>query len=422
MINRAIATLCRQEGGRILASLIRHFGDFDIAEEALQDAFEQALGHWPAAGVPDNPAGWLFRVARNRGLDQLRKRAPLHHDAALIEQIQAPSRDDDDTAEFGSDDDRLRLIFTCCHPALAPSAQIALTLRTVCQLQTAEIARAFVEPEATTAQKLVRAKRKISQARIPYAIPVREEWPERVAAVLAVVYLLFNEGYAATTHHGLLRLDLTAEAIRLGREMIRLLPDQAETTGLLALMLFHHSRRATRVDVEGVLVPLELQDRGAWDRDEIRDATALLDSALLKRQPGPYQIQAAIAALHANAPTAADTDWIQIVALYGALLRHQPTAVVELNAAAALAMATSPEQGLAWMDRIAASGRLPEYHLLPAARADLLRRMARYDEAGVAYRMALALATNPAETAYLQRRLAQVEAASAGGSINPSRP
>jgi RNA polymerase sigma-70 factor, ECF subfamily len=412
MLNLAINRICRRDGGRILASLIRQLGDFDLAEEALQDAYERALQRWPDAGLPEDPAAWLFIVARRRAIDLLRKRAPLRDGDAALQLLEAPAEEEpdfDQASAFFATDDHLRLIFTCCHPALAQSAQIALTLRYVCQLSTREIARAFMEPEATTAQKLVRAKSKISQARIPYEIPAREAFPERRATVLAVIYLLFNEGYAATEHTALQRLDLCGEAIRLARELIALLPDCAESLGLLALMMFHHARSATRVDAEGVLVALEEQDRSRWDRHQLIEATAMLDRALLFRTPGPYQIQAAIAALHANAAQATATDWAQILALYGALLRHQPTAVIELNAAVAMAMATSVVEGLAWMDRISARGELDQFHLLHAARADLLRRLNRLEEAAAAYHRAIACATNSAELAYLRRRLGEVE-------------
>jgi RNA polymerase sigma-70 factor (ECF subfamily) len=416
MLTLAIDSLCRREGGRILASLIRHLGDFDLAEEALQDAYEKACSRWPVIGMPDDPAAWLFTVAKRRGIDLLRKRAPLRNGEAMLQHLETRVGEEeiDAPAAFGDIDDHLRLIFTCCHPALAQSAQIALTLRYVCQLSTREIARAFVEPESTTAQKLVRAKSKIAKARIAYEIPPREALPERRATVLAVIYLLFNEGYIATEPAAFKRTDLCGEAIRLARELVTLLPDCAESLGLLALMMFHHARRETRIDADGILVPLEAQDRSRWDRRLLHEANATLDRALLLRQPGPYQIQAAIAALHANAPHAAATDWTQILALYGALLRHLPTAVVELNAAAALAMATDVAQGLAWMDRIADRGGLDRFHLLHAARADLLRRLDRDDEAAEAYRRAIDHVTNPAERTYLQRRLRELEGRASG--------
>jgi RNA polymerase sigma-70 factor (ECF subfamily) len=418
MLARAIATIHRRDGGRILAGLIRRLGSFDVAEEALQDAYAAALNRWPGEGVPDNPAAWITVVAQRRGLDVLRRERHRHPDSeALIEALVAPAFDPDDGAA-GIADDQLRLIFTCCHPALAQSAQVALALRTLCQLTTAEIARAFLEPEATTAQKLVRAKRKIADAGIPYEVPGPEALPERLACVLAVIYFVFNEGYSATEHDQLLRPDLSAEAIRLARLLVLLLPAQPEAQGLLALMLLHESRSAARSAAGGELITLEEQDRRMWKRAMIDDATSLLDGAMLLRTPGPYQIQAAIASLHANAASAAETDWLQISALYGALLRHVSTPVVELNAAVALAMAGSIEQGLAWIDRIAASGELDHYHLLHAARADLLRRMARWAEAKVAYAKALDCVKNPIERNYLQRRLAEVSEVERAGIVN----
>ncbi|HXX32719.1 MAG TPA: DUF6596 domain-containing protein, partial [Myxococcaceae bacterium] len=323
---------------------------------------------------------------------------------------QGPDPVDEDPARVsGVEDDRLRLLFTCVHPALAQPAQVGLALRTLAGLSTREIARAFLEPEVTTAQRLVRAKRKIREARIPYEVPRPEVFPERLDAVLAVVYLVFNEGYASTEHPGLLRPDLCAEAIRLGRLLVELLPGEPEVRALLALMLLHDARRAGRLGPDGALVPLEEQDRRRWDRSAIAEGTALLDAAVEQRRPGPYQVQAAIAALHARADRAENTDWRQIAGLYGALLRMAPTPVVELNAAVALAMAEGPEAGLGWMDRLARRDALAGYHLLPAARADLLRRAGRADEARAAYREALALVRNPAERAYLERRMAELD-------------
>ncbi len=401
MFARAIDELARRDGGRILAGLIRRFG-FDIAEEALQEAYAAALASWPRDGLPANPAGWITTVAQRRGIDRLRGDARI--DPASESTLAAlPADIAPEPGHFP--DERLALIFTCCHPALAQSAQVALALRTLCGLSTRDIARAFVEPESTTAQKLVRAKNKIATARIPYEVPAPGQLPARLATVLAVIYFVFNEGYAATTHHQLLRPDLSAEAIRLARLLMTLMPNQPEVQGLLALMLFHDSRRDARTGEGGVLVPLEAQDRGRWHRAEIAEATALLDAAMLARAPGPYQVQAAIAALHANAPSAAETDWPQISALYGALLRHLPTPVVELNAAVALAMSAGVDPGLVWIERIAARGELDDYHLLHAARADLLRRAGRLDEAAAAYRAAIAKTENAAEAAYLARRL-----------------
>ncbi len=412
MLARAIATLHRRDGGRILAGLIRRLGSFDIAEEALQEAYAEALERWPRDGVPDNPAAWLTVVAQRRGLDVLRRDSRLHVDGeSLIAGLVAPLPEEAAENPSGVADDQLRLIFTCCHPALATSAQVALALRTLCQLTTAEIARAFVEPEATTAQKLVRAKRKIAAAKIPYEVPTPDALEDRLAAVLAVIYFVFNEGYSATDHDQLLRPDLCGEAIRLARLLNTLMPDQSEVLGLLALLLFHDSRRSARTDADGALIPLEEQDRTLWNRENIVEATALLDSAMLQRRPGPYQIQAAVAALHANATSASETDWRQISALYGALLRHVETPVVELNAAVALAMASSIENGLAWIDRIAASGSLDGYYLLHAARADLLRRAQRWPEAKAAYAQALEQVKNLAERNYLLRRLQEVTVA-----------
>lgn len=412
MLTPIIDGICRAEGPRLLAGLIRRVGDFELAEDAMQDAFTKALEVWPARGLPASPAAWLTTVARRRALDLLRRRAtgPLYTDEPpdMAAPESEPESEDADTAALsGVEDDRLRLVFTCCHPAIAQQAQVALALRTLGGLSTREIARAFLEPEATTAQRLVRAKRKILDARIPYAVPSRELLPERLQAVLGVVYLIFNEGYATTEHDGLIRPDLCAEAIRLARLLAVLMPDEPEVQGLLALMLLHDARRATRIGSDGALVPLEEQDRSRWQRGEIEEGVALLEAALLQRRRGPYQLQAAIAALHAQAPRADQTDWRQIAVLYGGLLNEQPGPVVELNAAVALAMAQGPEHGLSWIERLERGGELDGYHLLPAARADLLRRLGRRDDAAAAYRDALALVRNPAERLYLERRLAE---------------
>ncbi len=412
MFAHAIAEIHRRDGGRILAGLIRRLASFELAEEALQNAYAKALEHWPRDGVPDNPAAWLTTVAQRSGLDTLRRNGRIQVESESV--LAAMSAPIDDVAEenpSGVTDDQLRLIFTCCHPALAQSAQVALALHTLCRLTTTEIARAFVEPEATTAQKLVRAKRKIAEAGIAYEVPAADALPERVTTVLAVIYFVFNEGYSATNRGDLLRADLCAEAIRLARLLAMLMPEQAEVLGLLALLLFQDSRRHARAGADGVLIPLEEQDRNRWDRAYIVEATGLLDAAMPKRKPGPYQIQAAIAALHANAPTAAETDWRQISALYGALLRHMATPVVELNAAVALAMATTLDDGLAWIDQIAAAGALDDYHLLHAARADLLRRAGRWAASRAAYERALALVKNTAEQEYLLRRLREISSA-----------
>ncbi|HEX7440832.1 MAG TPA: DUF6596 domain-containing protein [Caldimonas sp.] len=413
MLTPVIDSICRAEGARVLAGLIRRFGDFELAEDAMQDAFEKALETWPRQGLPAAPAAWLTTVARRRALDLLRRRAtgPLYSDEPPDMAAPEPEPNDSLAAHLsGVDDDRLRLVFTCCHPAIAQPAQMALALRTLCGLSTREIARAFLEPETTTAQRLVRVKKKILDARIPYKVPSRELLPERLQAVLGVVYLVFNEGYATTANDGLMRPDLCAEAIRLARLLVELMPDEPEVLGLLALTLLHDTRRGTRVDAEGALVPLEEQDRARWQHDLIAEGLATLDTALALRRRGPYQVQAAIAALHARATRADETDWKQIAALYGGLLREQPGAVVELNAAVALAMAEGPEHGLAWIARLEEREELVGYHLLPAARADLLRRLGRTLEAEAAYGAALALVRNRAERLYLERRLAECRA------------
>jgi RNA polymerase sigma-70 factor (ECF subfamily) len=406
MLSQILDQVFRREGGRVRATLIRQLGDFDLAEDAFQDAVARALERWPAEGIPTNPAAWLTTVARRRSVDLVRRRRP--HGPLPDLPAEPADADEGPAAVSGIDDDRLRLVFTCCHPALAQQAQVALALRTLGGLSTREIARAFVEPEATTAQRLVRAKGKIRSARIPYEVPRRDDLPERLAAVLAVVYLIFNEGYSAAEAESYLRPDLCGEAIRFGRLLVELLPDEAEPRGLLALMLLHHARRAARIGADGGIVPLEEQDRSTWDRNEIRDGTATLDAALPMRRPGPYQIQAAVAALHANAPTPADTDWPQIAALYAGLLRHTATAVVELNAAVAMAMAGRFAEGLDWVDRLAGSEELRGYHLLPAARADLLRRAGRFGEAAAEYDRALGLVKSPAERHYLERRMREI--------------
>jgi RNA polymerase sigma-70 factor, ECF subfamily len=407
MLTPTIDGICRAEGARLLAGLIRRFGDFELAEDAMQDAFTKALEVWPAEGLPAAPAAWLTTVARNRALDLLRRRAtgPLYTDEPP--DLAAPESDDvepDGAAHSGVDDDRLRLVFTCCHPTIAQPAQVALALRTLCGLSTREIARAFLETEATTAQRLVRVKRKIQEARIPYEVPSRELLPERLAAVLGIVYLVFNEGYATTEDDDLIRPDLCAEAIRLARLLVQLMPEEPEIRGLLALMLLHDARRATRIGGDGALVPLEEQDRTRWQADAIGEGLAVLDTALAQKRRGPYQLQAAVAALHAEALRAEDTDWKQIAALYRGLLHEQPGAVVELNAAVAQAMAEGPAEGLAWIDGIDQRGELAGYHLLPAARADLLRRLGRRAEAAAAYEAAIALTRNRAERLYLERR------------------
>jgi len=393
-----LGELHKREYGRILASLIRMIGDFDVAEDALQDAFEAALAQWPIEGVPQNPVMWLLFTARHKAVDRLRRQSLAKDKREQLIDLLEPHE------EAPLPLDSLRLIFTCCHPALAPEAQVALTLRTVCGLETDVIARMFLVPAPTLAQRLVRAKAKIKGARIPYEVPDDDVLAERLDAVLAVIYLVFNEGYSAHSGSELVHGELCDEAIRLGRLLSELLPAEREVAGLLALMLLHDARRATRTDDHGDLVILEDQDRSRWDRSKIVDGAALVEHALPGLPPGKYAVQAAIAALHANAPSAGETDWSQIAALYGVLADIYPSPVVRLNRAVAIAMADGIEQGLALLDTI----DLPGYYLLHAARADLLRRLRRRSQAADAYREALALVTNEAERRYLERRLAEV--------------
>jgi RNA polymerase sigma-70 factor (ECF subfamily) len=400
----------RCEWGRVVAHLIRVTGDWDLAEDCAQDAFTRALERWPRDGIPSSPAGWLKTTARNRALDQLRRTAS---GAAKLREVamSAPAGEgNDDQGDSGIADDRLRLIFTCCHPALPVDAQVALTLRTLAGLTTAEIARAFLVPDETMAKRLVRAKHKIRDAAIPYRVPPARQLPERTAAVLAVLYALFNEGYGASAGADLMRQVLCAEAIRLARLLAELMPDEPEALGLLALMVLHHARSTARTDDAGDLVTLEDQDRALWDATAISEASAVLDAAVRLGRPGPYQVMAAIAACHATAPTAAATDWAEIAVLYERLAQMIPSPVVALNRAVAVSMADGPAAGLVLVEQIEHTGALSAYHLLPATRADLLRRLGRSDQAAAAYRRAIELAPTDAERRYLTRRLAETSA------------
>jgi RNA polymerase sigma-70 factor (ECF subfamily) len=388
----------REHYGRILASLIRVVRDFTLAEDALQEAFAIAVAQWPVKGTPPNPVAWLMTTARNKAIDQIRHRAMAANKHEEMITLVTPDENAPQPV------DTLRLIFTCCHPALAPDAQIALTLHTVCGLTTDEIARAFLVPVPTLAQRLVRAKAKIKLAGIPYEVPADEELGERLSTAFHVVYLVFNEGYAASAGAELIRTSLCAEAIRLARQLVELLPTEREAAGLLGLLLLNHARRHARVDAAGDLVLLEDQDRHRWIRAEIDEGSALVERAFRGGSPGPYALQAAIAALHAQAPTARETDWPQIAALYGVLAQHHPSPVIELNRAVAIAMAEGAERGLALLAQL----DLPGYHRLPAARADLLRRLGRNAEAATAYRESLSWVSNDSERRYLERRLAEV--------------
>ncbi|HUK15317.1 MAG TPA: RNA polymerase sigma factor [Bryobacteraceae bacterium] len=401
----------RADWGRIVATLIKLTGDFEMAEECAQEAFAAALEDWRSSGIPDVPVAWIIRTARNKAIDRIRRRALYSEkmESYVASGFFRSSEEPDyDVSEIP--DDRLRLIFTCCHPALALEAQVALTLRTLGGLETDEIARAFLVPTATMAQRLVRAKRKIRVAGIPYVVPALQDIPERLDAVLTAIYLVFNEGYSATRGDGLLRTDLCAEAIRLGKLVRTLMAPRppAEATGLVALMLLHDARRAARLDAAGDLVLLEQQDRGLWNRAQIAEALQLVDESLAAG-PGAFALQAAIAAEHCRAERAEDTDWRQILRLYDRLQQLQPSPVVALNRAVAVAMVEGPREGLALIEDLAAGEDLADYHLLHAARADLLRRMGSAGDASASYRRALALVTNPAERRYLQRRLAEVE-------------
>ncbi len=411
-IRAAVESVFRLESGRIIAGLIRISGSFDCAEEAMQESLASALVSWPVKGIPDNPAAWIMTAAHRKMIDAVRrdqtrrvKQDSLQYQAMLAD---AAGDAEFELAAMNFPDDRLRLIFTCCHPALNAEAQVALTLRTLGGLSTPEIAKAFLVPETTLAQRLVRAKRKILEARIPYQVPSPDRLPERLAAAQAVIYLIFNEGYTATSGSKLVREDLCAEAIRLGRMLCELLPQQGENIGLLALMLLQDSRRNARV-VQGEMVTLEDQDRSLWDRGAIAEGLMLVEQGLKLGRAGPYQIQAAIAAVHAEAESSSKTDWPQIAALYEVLMKMNPSAVIALNHAVAVAMSGQIEEGLEQIDGLG-SGSLDQYYLFHAARADLLRRLNRHSEAAVAYRRALSLATNQLEINFLSRRLGQMEA------------
>lgn len=408
-IGKQIEDIYRSDSRRVLATLIRLLGDFDAAEEALHDAFAAAVEQWPRDGVPNNPRAWLVSTGRFKSIDTMRRRARFDASlSALAEQLHAeaasaPAIDDDE----GVEDDRLRLIFTCCHPALPGDAQVALTLREVCGLTTEEIAHAFLVPAPTLAQRIVRAKSKIRDAGIPYQVPSRADLAGRLDMVLHVIYLVFNEGYSATSGASLTRHDVSAEAIRLGRLLVDLLPEP-EAIGLLALMLLHESRRAARTTSDGELVLLDEQDRSRWDRARIDEGSALVERALSSRRFGPYTLQAAIAAVHAEAPTGAATDWTQIVALYDVLLRADPSPVVELNRAASIAMRDGPLAGLALIDGLLARGELADYQLAHSARADLCRRLGRTEDARAAYERALGLARQGPQRQFLERRLREL--------------
>jgi len=401
-----VEAVYRSESRRVLATLIRLLGDFDLAEEALHDAFRAAIEQWPREGVPDNPRAWLVSAGRFKAIDGIRRRSRFDALEDVAEQVEAIPADPAPEEE-SIEDDRLRLMFTCCHPALPPDAQVALTLREVCGLTTEEIARAFLAGAPTLAQRIVRAKSKIRDARIPYEVPPRAELPERLDNVLRVIYLVFNEGYSASSGASLTRHDVSGEAIRLGRLLLELLPEP-EVAGLLALMLLQESRRAARSSPQGELILLADQDRSLWNREQIAEGVALVERALASRQAGPYALQAAIAAVHAEAPRAADTDWAQIVALYDVLLQATPSPVIELNRAVAVTMRDGPQAGLALIDAILARGDLADYHLAHSARADFCRRLGKNEDARASYQRALDLARQEPERRFLQRRLAEL--------------
>ncbi|MGH8222383.1 MAG: RNA polymerase sigma factor [Woeseiaceae bacterium] len=405
---RAVDAVYRDESRRVLATLIRLLGDFELAEEALHEAFAAAIEQWPRDGVPDNPRAWLVSAGRFKAIDTIRRRARFDASVAEIaHQIETLADDETALDEREVEDDHLRLIFTCCHPALAPDAQVALTLREVCGLTTEEIAKAYLTAPSTLAQRIVRAKAKIRDARIPYELPTAADLPERLDSVLRVIYLVFNEGYSPSSGEAVTRHDLSAEAIRLGRLLVGLLPD-AEAMGLLALMLLHDSRRHARSSADGEVVLLDDQDRSRWNREQIADGIALVERAMATRRIGPYTLQAAISAVHAEAGDAKDTDWNQIVGLYDVLARAAPSPVVELNRAVAIAMRDGPEAGLALIDGLLDQGDLGDYHLAHAARADLCRRLGRRGDARAAYRRALSLATLDPEKRFFERRLAEL--------------
>jgi RNA polymerase sigma-70 factor, ECF subfamily len=403
-----VGDLYVRESRRVFSTLVRLLGDFDLAEEAMHEAFAAAIEQWQDHGVPDNPRAWLVSTGRFKAIDALRRRA--HSEAlrdAVTRRVDELSSANAERAAHEIEDDRLRLIFTCCHPALAPAAQIAMTLREVCGLTTEQIAAAFLTNPKTTAQRIVRAKAKIREAKIPYEVPALADFPERVASVLSVIYLVFNEGYSASCGDSLTRPDLSAEAIRLGRLLLELLPDP-EVMGLLALMLLHESRRAARATPDGDLILLEDQDRAQWDQELIAEGQALVQRALASRRFGVYTIQAAISAVHSYAPSTARTDWAQIVALYDVVLRSEPSPVIELNRAVAVAMRDRPEAGLALIDAILERNDLADYHLAHAARADLCRRLGRTEDARAAYQRALALAQQEPERRFLKKRLLEL--------------